>query len=219
MDYQEILKTVDHTLLKTTATWEQIRQVCDDGLHYGCASVCIPPSYVARAAEYLNGALPVCTVIGFPNGYNPTAVKVFEAKTCAEAGADELDMVVNLGWIKEGRYALVENEIRALCHETGRLVKVIIETCQLTDDEKKRMCEVVSRSGAAFIKTSTGFSTGGATLDDIRLMRRYSDPALKVKAAGGIAGLDDAAAFLAAGADRLGTSRIVAAVKALEQKA
>ena len=219
MDYQEILKTVDHTLLKTTATWEQIRQVCDDGLHYGCASVCIPPSYVARAAEYLNGALPVCTVIGFPNGYNPTAVKVFEAKTCAEAGADELDMVVNLGWIKEGRYALVENEIRALCHETGRLVKVIIETCLLTDDEKKRMCEVVSRSGAAFIKTSTGFSTGGATLDDIRLMRRYSDPALKVKAAGGIAGLDDAAAFLAAGADRLGTSRIVAAVKALEQKA
>ena len=219
MDYQEILKTVDHTLLKTTATWEQIRQVCDDGLHYGCASVCIPPSYVARAAEYLNGALPVCTVIGFPNGYNPTAVKVFEAKTCAEAGAGELDMVVNLGWIKEGRYALVENEIRALCHETGRLVKVIIETCQLTDDEKKRMCEVVSRSGAAFIKTSTGFSTGGATLDDIRLMRRYSDPALKVKAAGGIAGLDDAAAFLAAGADRLGTSRIVAAVKALEQKA
>lgn len=226
MDVKEILKHVDHTLLKQTATWEDIKQICDDGIKYGCASVCIPQTYVNHAAHYVAeqqhygfGQLPICTVIGFPNGYNPSAVKVFEAKTCAEAGADELDMVVNLGWIKEGRYALVENEIRALCHETGRLVKVIIETCQLTDDEKKRMCEVVSRSGAAFIKTSTGFSTGGATLDDIRLMRRYSDPALKVKAAGGIAGLDDAAAFLAAGADRLGTSRIVAAVKALEQKA
>lgn len=215
MELKEILKTVDHTLLKQTATWEQIRQICDDGVTYGCASVCIPPSYVAQAAEYLNGRLPVCTVIGFPNGYNPTPVKAFEAKTCAEAGADELDMVVNLGWVKSGRFSLVENEIRAICHETGRLVKVIIETCLLTDDEKKRLCDVVSRSGAAFIKTSTGFSTGGATLDDIRLMRHYVAPHVKVKAAGGIADLKDAEAFLAAGADRLGTSRIVAAAKAL----
>ncbi len=215
MELKEILKTVDHTLLKQTATWEQIRQICDDGVTYGCASVCIPPSYVAQAADYLGGRLPVCTVIGFPNGYNPTAVKVFEAKTCAEAGADELDMVVNLGWVKSSKFNLVENEIRAICHETGRLVKVIIETCLLTDDEKKRLCDVVSRSGAAFIKTSTGFSTGGATLDDIRLMRQYVAPHVKVKAAGGIADLKDAEAFLAAGADRLGTSRIVAAAKAL----
>ena len=215
MELKEILKTVDHTLLKQTATWEQIRQICDDGVTYGCASVCIPPSYVAQAADYLGGRLPVCTVIGFPNGYNPTAVKVFEAKTCAEAGADELDMVVNLGWVKSSKFNLVENEIRAICHETGRLVKVIIETCLLTDDEKKRLCDVVSRSGAAFIKTSTGFSTGGATLDDIRLMRQYVAPHVKVKAAGGIANLKDAEAFLAAGADRLGTSRIVAAAKAL----
>ena len=215
MELKEILKTVDHTLLKQTATWEQIRQICDDGVTYGCASVCIPPSYVAQAADYLGGRLPVCTVIGFPNGYNPTAVKVFEAKTCAEAGADELDMVVNLGWVKSSKFNLVENEIRAICHETGRLVKVIIETCLLTDNEKKRLCDVVSRSGAAFIKTSTGFSTGGATLDDIRLMRQYVAPHVKVKAAGGIADLKDAEAFLAAGADRLGTSRIVAAAKAL----
>ena len=215
MELKEILKTVDHTLLKQTATWEHIRQICDDGVTYGCASVCIPPSYVAQAADYLGGRLPVCTVIGFPNGYNPTAVKVFEAKTCAEAGADELDMVVNLGWVKSSKFNLVENEIRAICHETGRLVKVIIETCLLTDDEKKRLCDVVSRSGAAFIKTSTGFSTGGATLDDIRLMRQYVAPHVKVKAAGGIADLKDAEAFLAAGADRLGTSRIVAAAKAL----
>ena len=215
MELKEILKTVDHTLLKQTATWEQIRQICDDGVTYGCASVCIPPSYVAQAADYLGDRLPVCTVIGFPNGYNPTAVKVFEAKTCAEAGADELDMVVNLGWVKSSKFNLVENEIRAICHETGRLVKVIIETCLLTDDEKKRLCDVVSRSGAAFIKTSTGFSTGGATLDDIRLMRQYVAPHVKVKAAGGIANLKDAEAFLAAGADRLGTSRIVAAAKAL----
>ena len=215
MELKEILKTVDHTLLKQTATWEQIRQICDDGVTYGCASVCIPPSYVAQAADYLGGRLPVCTVIGFPNGYNPTAVKVFEAKTCAEAGADELDMVVNLGWVKSGKFNLVENEIRAICHETGRLVKVIIETCLLTDNEKKRLCDVVSRSGAAFIKTSTGFSTGGATFHDIRLMRQYVAPHVKVKAAGGIADLKDAEAFLAAGADRLGTSRIVAAAKAL----
>ena len=215
MELKEILKTVDHTLLKQTATWEQIRQICDDGVTYGCASVCIPPSYVAQAADYLGSRLPVCTVIGFPNGYNPTAVKVFEAKTCAEAGADELDMVVNLGWVKSGKFNLVENEIRAICHETGRLVKVIIETCLLTDNEKKRLCDVVSRSGAAFIKTSTGFSTGGATLDDIRLMRQYVAPHVKVKAAGGIVDLKDAEAFLAAGADRLGTSRIVAAAKAL----
>ena len=217
MELRDILKTVDHTLLKQTATWEQIRDICDDGLRYGCASVCIPPSFVAPAAEYLEGKLPVCTVIGFPNGYNPTPVKVFEAKTCAQLGADELDMVVNLGWVKSGKFSLVENEIRAICHETGKLVKVIIETCLLTEDEKKRLCDVVNTSGAHFIKTSTGFSTGGATLDDIRLMRQYSAPHVKVKAAGGIADLNDAEQFLLAGADRLGTSRIVAAAKALEQ--
>lgn len=214
MELREILRTVDHTLLKQTATWEQIRTLCDEGVHYGCASVCIPPSFVAPAAEYLDGKLPVCTVVGFPNGYNPTGVKVYEAKVCAEAGAAELDMVVNLGWVKSGKFSLVENEIRAICHETGRLVKVIIETCLLSDDEKKRLCEVVSRSGAQFIKTSTGFSTAGATLADIRLMRQYSAPHVLVKAAGGIASLQDAEAFLAAGAARLGTSRIVAAAKA-----
>ncbi len=214
MDVRDILRTVDHTLLKQTATWEQIRQVCDDGLTFDCASVCIPPSFVERAAAYLAGRLPVCTVIGFPNGYSPAAVKVFEAKTCADLGADELDMVVNLGWVREGAFDRVEDEIRAVCQQTGKTVKVIIETCLLTDEEKKRLCEVVSRSGAAFIKTSTGFAGGGATLEDVRLLRRYSDPALKVKAAGGIAGLEDAEAFLRAGADRLGTSRIVAAVKA-----
>lgn len=217
MELKEILKTVDHTLLKQTATWAQIRDICDDGVAYGCASVCIPPSFVAPAAEYLDGRLPVCTVIGFPNGYNPTAVKVYEAKVCAELGAAELDMVVNLGWVKSGKFDLVKNEIRAVCRETGKLVKVIIETCLLTDEEKKRLCDVVSDSGAAFIKTSTGFAAGGATLEDIRLMRRYVAPHVKVKAAGGIANLDDAAAFLAAGADRLGTSRIVAAAKAMER--
>ena len=217
MEMREILKTVDHTLLKQTATWEQIRTVCDEGVTYGCASVCIPPSFVAQAAEYLNGRLPVCTVIGFPNGYNPTPVKVFEAKLCADAGADELDMVVNLGWVKDGRFDRVEAEIRAICQETGRLVKVIIETCLLTDDEKKRLCEVVSNAGAAFVKTSTGFSTGGATLEDVRLMRRYAAPEVRVKAAGGIASIEDAAALLAAGADRLGTSRIVAAARAVKQ--
>ncbi len=215
MQLQDILKTVDHTLLKQTATWEQIREVCDDGLRFGCASVCIPPSFVAPAAAYLDGRLPVCTVIGFPNGYNPTPVKVFEAKTCAQLGAAELDMVVNLGWVKSGKFSLVENEIRAVCQETGRLVKVIIETCLLCDDEKKRLCDVVSASGAQFIKTSTGFSTGGATLEDVRLLRKYVAPHVRVKAAGGIAGLTDAEKFLKAGADRLGTSRIVAAAKSV----
>ncbi len=213
MTLQQILKTVDHTLLKQTATWEQIRQVCDEGLHYGCASVCTPPSFVAPAADYLDGKLPVCTVIGFPNGYSPTPVKVYEAKYCAQRGPGELDMVSNLGWVKSGKFSLVENEIHAVCQETGKLVKVIIETCLLSEDEKKRLCELVSRSGARFIKTSTGFSTGGAVLEDIQLMRRYSAPELKIKAAGGIANLEDAAAFLAAGADRLGTSRIVTAAK------
>ena len=213
MELRDILKTVDHTLLKPEATWEQIRALCDDGAAYGCASVCIPPSFVAQAAEYLDGRLPVCTVIGFPNGYNPTPVKVFEARTCALMGAAELDMVVNLAWVKSGKFGLVENEIRSVCQETGRLVKVIIETCLLTEDEKKRLCEVVSNAGAQFIKTSTGFSTGGATLEDVRLLRRYVAPQVKVKAAGGIASLEDAEQFLQAGADRLGTSRIVAAAK------
>jgi len=216
MELRDILKTVDHTLLKQTATWEQIRTVCDEGVTYGCASVCIPPSYVAQAAEYLNGRLPVCTVIGFPNGYNPTPVKVYEAKLCAEAGADELDMVVDLGWVRDEHFDRVEDEIRAICQETGRTVKVIIETCLLTDEEKKRMCEAVSRAGAAFVKTSTGFSAGGATVENVRLLRRYAAPEVRVKAAGGIASPEDAAALLAAGADRLGTSRIVAAAKAMK---
>ncbi len=224
MDVKEILRRVDHTLLAQGATWEEIRQICDDGMKYGCASVCIPQSYVKRAAQYIadnwrekGSWLPVCTVIGFPNGYSPTEVKCFEAENAVLDGAGEIDMVVNIGWVKDGRYDLIEeeiNEIKEACN--GRLLKVIIETCLLTEEEKIRLCEVVAASDADYIKTSTGFAGGGATREDVALMVKHCKGKL-VKAAGGIADLKDAEDFLALGAQRLGTSRIVKAVKAMEK--
>lgn len=217
MNVSYILSKVDHTLLSQSATWDEIRAVCDDGLKYGTASVCIPPSYVKDAADYLGGRLPVCTVIGFPNGYNTTACKCFEASDAVENGADEIDMVINIGWVKDGLYDNVLEEINAVkaaCH--GRLLKVIIETCLLTEEEKIRMCEIVSASDADFIKTSTGFSKGGATFDDIKLFAANVTDGTRIKAAGGISGLEDADKFLTLGADRLGTSRVVKAVKGME---
>ena len=219
MEIKQILSRCDHTLLATTATWEDIRKICDDGMTFGTASVCIPPSYVGRAKEYVGDKLCICTVIGFPNGYNTTAVKCFEAQDAAKNGAKEIDMVINLGWAKEGRWDDLQAEIEAVkAHCCGALLKVIIETCLLTEDEKIALCGVVSRAGAEYIKTSTGFSTAGATREDVALMRKHSAPEVKVKAAGGISSIQDAEDFLALGADRLGTSRIVKAVKAVEQK-
>ena len=217
MELKDILAKVDHTLLAQNATWEQIRAICDDGMKYGCASVCIPASYVQQAAEYVQGKLPICTVIGFPNGYSTTAVKCFEAQNAVENGAEEIDMVINIGWVKDGRYDAVLDEIcqvKAACG--GKLLKVIIETCMLTEQEKIELCRVVSQSGADYIKTSTGFGGGGATREDVALMKQHIAPHLKIKAAGGIANLQDAADFVALGADRLGTSRIVKQVKSEE---
>lgn len=210
----KIFKAVDHTLLTQTATWEEIRQICDDGIAYGTASVCIPPSYVKQAKEYVGERVAVCTVIGFPNGYQTTAVKEFETKDAIACGADEIDMVINLGWLKDGRYDLVEQEIRTLKAACGyRILKVIIETCLLTDEEKIKMCEVVTNSGADFIKTSTGFSKAGATFEDIALFAKHIGPNVKMKAAGGISSLADAEKFLELGASRLGTSRIIKLAK------
>ena len=214
MELKNILSAVDHTLLQQTATWEEIRQICDDGVKYGCASVCIPASYVKQAAEYLGDRLPVCTVIGFPNGYATTAVKVFETKDAIENGAKEIDMVVNIGWVKDRRWGDLLAEIKAIKEACGGLVlKVIIETCLLTDEEKIELCRIVSESGADYIKTSTGFSTSGATREDVALFKAHVAPHVKIKAAGGISSLEDAEAFMALGADRLGTSRIVKIVK------
>ena len=214
MDRKDILKTVDHTLLTQTATWEEIRGILDDGIKYQTASACIPAAYVKQAAEYVDGRLPICTVIGFPNGYSTTAVKVFETKDAIENGAEEIDMVVNIGWVKDGQYREIEDEIRQI-HEAcgGKILKVIIETCLLTEEEKIRMCETVTSAGAEFIKTSTGFSTAGATFADVELMRKHVGKEVKVKAAGGIASLEDAEKFIALGADRLGTSRIIKIIK------
>ena len=214
MDLKTIIGSVDHTLLKTDAVWEQIKELCDDAVHYGTASVCIPPSYVKQAAEYLDGKMPVCTVIGFPNGYSTTAVKVFEAEDAIRNGADEIDMVINIGWVKDGRYDLVLNEIRELrkaCE--GHILKVIIETCQLTKEEKIRLCGIVTQAGADFIKTSTGFSTGGATFEDVQLFAENIGPNVRIKAAGGIKTLEDAEKFLELGASRLGTSTVIRIVK------
>lgn len=214
MDITEILKKVDHTVLGQASTWSDIKALCDDGIKYNCASVCIPPAYVKKAKEYVGDRLAVCTVIGFPNGYNTTAVKVFETEDAVAAGADEIDMVINIGMLKDKRYDDVLNEIKAIkeaCH--GKLLKVIIETCLLTDDEKKEMCRIVSESGADYIKTSTGFSTGGATREDIKLFSENVAPHLKIKAAGGIASIEDAEDFIKLGASRLGTSKIVKIVK------
>jgi len=215
MEQKEILSKVDHTLLAQTATWEEIKVICDDAVAYQTASVCIPPSYVKQAAEYLGDKMPVCTVIGFPNGYNTTAVKIFETADAVKNGAEEIDMVINLGWVKEGRYDLVKEEIQAVKKACGgKLLKVIIETCLLTEEEKIRMCRTVTESDAEYIKTSTGFSTHGATIDDVKLMREHTGSDKKVKAAGGISSFADGEAFVKLGADRLGTSRLVKAAKA-----
>lgn len=217
MDVKDILCRCDHTLLTQGATWAEIRALCDDGVKYGCASVCIPASYVAQAAEYLHGRLPVCTVIGFPNGYSTTAAKCFEARDAVENGADEIDMVINIGWAKDGRWDDLLSEIQAVKAACGgRILKVILECCLLTEEEKIRLCEVVTESGADFIKTSTGFGGGGATREDVALMAAHVGPGVAIKAAGGIATLQDAEDFIALGASRLGTSRVVKAVKALE---
>ena len=202
MDVKDILCRCDHTLLTQGATWAEIRALCDYGVKYGCASVCIPASYVARAAEYLHGRLPVCTVIGFPNGYSTTAAKCFEARDAVENGADEIDMVINIGWARDRRW--------------DDLLSEILECCLLTEEEKIRLCEIVTESGADFIKTSTGFGGGGATREDVALMAAHVGPDVAIKAAGGIATLQDAEDFIALGASRLGTSRVVKAVKALE---
>ena len=217
-ELQDILSRVDHTLLAQGATWKEIKAICDDGIKYGCASVCIPASYVKQAAEYVADKIAVCTVIGFPNGYDTTAAKCFEASDAVANGASEIDMVINIGWVKDGLYDKVLSEIRDVKgHCRGKLLKVIIETCLLTDAEKIELCRVVSESGADYIKTSTGFGGGGATREDVALFKKHVAPHVKIKAAGGIADLNDAKDFIALGADRLGTSRIVKAVKAMEK--
>lgn len=214
MEVKDILKHVDHTLLTQTATWEEIRQICDDAIAYGTASVCIPPSYVKQVKEYVGERMAVCTVIGFPNGYMTTAAKEFETKDALANGADEIDMVINIGWAKDGRFDCIEEEIRTLKAACGeKILKVIIETCLLTDEEKVKMCQAVTRAGADYIKTSTGFSKAGATFGDIELFAANVGPGVKMKAAGGISSMEDAERFLELGADRLGTSRIVKLVK------
>ena len=217
MELKEILSKVDHTLLAQSATWEEIKTICDDGIKYETASVCIPASYVRQAKEYVGGRLKICTVIGFPNGYSTTATKCFETADAVANGADEIDMVINIGWLKDKKYdALLEEiqRVKAACH--GKLLKVIIETCLLTDEEKVKMCEIISQSGAEYIKTSTGFSAGGATREDVALFAAHVAPHVKIKAAGGISSIADAEDFIRLGADRLGTSRIVKIVKAGE---
>ena len=217
MKLQEILSKCDHTLLAQTATWEEIKAICDDGMKYRTASVCIPASFVKQAKEYVGGKLPICTVIGFPNGYDTTAAKCFMASDAVEGGADEVDMVINIGWAKEGKFDAVRDEIaavKAACK--GKLLKVIIETCLLTDEEKIALCKAVSDSGADYIKTSTGFSKAGATFADVALFAQHVAPHVKIKAAGGISSLEDAEKFIQLGASRLGTSRIVKLAKAME---
>ena len=217
MELNEILSKVDHTLLAQTATWQEIRAICDDGMKYHTASVCIPASYVKQAAEYVDGKLTICTVIGFPNGYSTTASKCFEATDAVHNGAEEVDMVINIGWVKDQRWDDLLEEIKAVKqHCEGRLLKVTIETCLLTDEEKIKMCEIVSDSGADYIKTSTGFSTAGATFHDVELFAKHVKPGVKIKAAGGISSLEDAEKFIELGASRLGTSRVVKIVKKLE---
>ena len=214
MNVEEILSRVDHTLLSQGATWEDIRGICDDGIRYSTASVCIPASYVKAAKEYVGDRLKICTVIGFPNGYSTTAVKVFEAADAVKNGADEIDMVINIGWAKDSRWDDLLEEIRAVKSACGdRILKVIIETCLLTDEEKIELCKIVSKSGADFIKTSTGFAGGGATREDVALFAANVEPHVKIKAAGGISSLKDAEDFISLGASRLGTSRIVKIVK------
>lgn len=210
MEKCEMFPFIDHTLLKQDATWQQIRELCQEGMDYGVASVCIPPSFVAHAADFVQGKVPICTVVGFPNGYQSTAVKVFEAAQAVKDGASEVDMVIHIGRVKEGRFDDVFQEINAVKEACGeKILKVIIETCLLTEEEKITLCQLVSRSKAEFIKTSTGFAGGGATLADIRLFREHVSNGTKIKAAGGIKTVKDAEGFLAAGADRLGTSSLL----------
>ena len=217
MELTKILSTVDHTLLAQGAAWEEIRRLCDDGMEHRTASVCIPPSFVKRAKEYVGDQLSICTVIGFPNGYSTTAVKCFETEDAVKNGADEIDMVINVGWVKDRKWDELLDEIRAVKASCGgKVLKVIIETCLLTDEEKIRMCKIVSASGADYIKTSTGFAGGGATREDVALFAEHVAPHVKIKAAGGIADLKDAEDFINLGASRLGTSRIVKAVKGLQ---
>ena len=217
MTQEEMLTHVDHTLLTQAATWNEIKQILDDAMEYKVASACIPASYVKEAVDYVDGKLAICTVIGFPNGYSTTAAKVFMAKDAVNNGAKEVDMVINIGWLKDKKYDELEKEIKAVKEAVGSLVlKVIIETCLLTDEEKIKMCEMVTKAGADYIKTSTGFSTAGATFDDVKLFSEHIGKNVKIKAAGGIASLDDAYKFLELGADRLGTSRIVKLVKGQE---
>ena len=214
MEIKDILKYVDHTLLKQESTWEQMKVICDDAIKFSTASVCVPPSFVKQCKDYCGDKMKICTVIGFPNGYNTTAVKCFETEDAVKNGADEIDMVINIGWVKEQKWNELLEEIKAVkaaCH--GKLLKVIIETCLLTDDEKVKMCEIVSASGAEYIKTSTGFSTCGATREDVALFADNVKPGVKIKAAGGISSIEDAEDFIALGAERLGTSRIVKIVK------
>ena len=217
MEIREILARCDHTLLRQDCTGAEIRTLCEQGIRYGCASVCIPPAHVAGAKRYVGNNLRICTVIGFPNGYMSTAVKAYEAQDAIAAGADEVDMVVNLGMVKDACWGNVLDDIRAVrAVSAGKILKVIIETCLLTEEEKIRMCEIVTRAKADYIKTSTGFSTAGATFEDIELFSRYVGPNVKIKAAGGISSIDDAKKFMELGADRLGTSRIVKIVKEME---
>lgn len=214
MDKNDILKLVDHTLLTPTATWDEIREILDDALKYHTASACIPAAFVKQAADYVNGKLPICTVIGFPNGYHTTAVKVFETKDAILNGASEIDMVIHIGSLKDKHYKEIEDEINQI-HKAcdGKILKVIVETCLLTDEEKIKMCEIVTASGAEYIKTSTGFSTAGATFSDVALMKDHVGTHVKIKAAGGISSFDDAEKFIRLGADRLGTSRLVNLMK------
>ena len=219
MEMKEILSKVDHTLLAQAATWADIQALCDDGMKYHTASVCIPASYVKQAKDYVGDKLPICTVIGFPNGYSTTKVKCFEAFDAVQNGADEIDMVINIGWVKDQRWDNLLEEIKAVKqHCMGKLLKVIIETCLLTNEEKVRMCQIVSESGAEYIKTSTGFSTSGATFRDVELFAQHVTNGVKIKAAGGISSIADAEKFIALGASRLGTSRIVKIVKQQESE-
>ena len=217
MDHKEVLKRVDHTLLTQAATWEEVQAICDEGMACETASVCIPPRYVKRAADYVKNRLKICTVVGFPNGYSTPEVKVFETEDAIRNGADEIDMVINIGWVKDKRWDDLLAEIRAVKAACGgKLLKVIIETCLLTEEEKIKMCEIVSNSGAEYIKTSTGFAGGGATREDVALFAKHVAPHVEIKAAGGISSLQDAEDFISLGASRLGTSRIVKAVKGLK---
>ncbi len=215
MDKEKILAACDHTLLLQGSTWDEIKTICDDAVKYKTASVCIPPCYVKQASEYMGGRIPVCTVIGFPNGNMTTATKVFETEDALKNGAEEIDMVINIGMLKAGNHDYVLNEIKEIKKACGdHILKVIIETCLLTDDEKIKMCELVTKAGADYIKTSTGFSTSGATFDDVKLFKEHVGENVKIKAAGGISSLEDAEKFMELGADRLGTSRIVKIIKA-----